>query len=97
MKFLECCVLALVELHAPAVCTALLVLCGVYYLKDYTRSWTYLDDVDDSRHGKLLLECVESGRAGPPVLGLTISGVVLLHSLLLLVDGVLNGLRPLIL
>jgi hypothetical protein len=58
---------------------------------------TYLEDLLDGRHGKLLVEGVEGGRASTPVLGLTIGSVVLLNTFLLLVDGVLDGLGPLIL
>jgi hypothetical protein len=58
---------------------------------------TYLEDLLDGRHGQLLVEGVEGGGAGAPVLGLTVCGVVFLHTLLLLVDGVLDSLSPLVL
>ena len=58
---------------------------------------TYLEDLLDGWHGELLVECVKGGRASTPVLGLTISCVVLLYTLLLLVDSILDSLSPLVL
>lgn len=48
-------------------------------------------------HGELLEQGVEGGRACTPVLGLAVGRVSLLDSLLLLVDSLLDRLRPFIL
>jgi hypothetical protein len=58
---------------------------------------TYVENVFDRLHGELLVESVESRRSSAPVLGLTISGVVLLLSLALLLDSLFDRGSPFIL
>ena len=60
-------------------------------------SCCYLEDFLDVGHGQLLVKGVEGGGTGAPVLSLPIGRVVLLHSVLLLVDSILDGLCPFIL
>jgi hypothetical protein len=61
------------------------------------KALTYLKDFLNIGHGELLEKGVEGRRAGAPVLSLTVRCVVLLHSVLFLIDRVLDGLSPFIL